>query len=57
MSDLEYDRKTVGEIRDNLVSILKRKYGYCGVLSQTDMVLLNSGKTNIIIKIEIKGGD
>ena len=53
-SDLEYDRKTVDEIRDSLVSMLKRKYGYCGVLSQTDMFLLNSGKTNIIIKIEIK---
>lgn len=54
MSIMEEDRQTVEEIKNYLVSKLTERYGYCGEASGKEMVMLNSGNTNIIIKIEIR---
>ena len=51
---MEKDRQTIEEIKDYLVTKLSGRYGYCGVASGQDLLILNSGNTNIIIKIEIK---
>ena len=54
ISKMDEDIKTVEEIKQYLVRKLNQKYGYCGVASGENMAMLNSGSTNIIIKIEIK---
>ena len=53
-SDVEVDKATVNEIKTYLMGKLSQKYGYCGVAEGDSKIMLNSGKTNIIIRIELR---
>ena len=54
MNDVEKDLATMNEIKEYLINRLNAKYDYCGVAQGENMVMLNSGRTNLIIKIELK---
>jgi hypothetical protein len=56
MNALEHDKKIMEEIKHNLISKLQSEFGFCGVAEskEKNFVMLNSGETNLIIKIEIK---
>ena len=45
------DKKTVEEITEYIMRKLKDKYGYCGMASNPDFAMLNSGDGNIVVKI------
>lgn len=51
---VEEDKKTMDEIKNYLISMLKRRYGYCGVAQGPTMVMINSGKGHLTVEIVCK---
>lgn len=45
------DERQAHEIKEGLIRVLKGKYGYCGSAEGENVIRLNSGKENIVIKI------
>ena len=45
------DENVVKEIKENLINSLKSDFGYCGIAEGEKFIMLNSGKGNIVIKI------
>lgn len=48
------DKKAMEEIKNYLVKKLQADFGFCGVAEGENMIMINSGEGNLIIKIEVK---
>lgn len=46
------DEKAVQEVKNLIRSTLMAKFGYCGILDSKKLVVLNSGRGNIVINIK-----
>jgi len=46
------DEKMVSIIKEDLKSMLTSEFGYCGIMESKNVIMLNSGKGNIVINIK-----
>ena len=48
------DKKSMDEIVEEIKSKLQAEFGYCGVCSNDDFIMLNSGEGNLVFKVYLK---
>lgn len=48
------DVEIVKEIEEHLINKLQHAFGYCGVMTNKNHIMINSGKENIVIDIKWK---